>query len=32
MFYSKNIELLKYETINTEQKSDHSIIYAEFNI
>ena len=32
IFYSKNIELLKYETINTEQKSDHSIIYAEFNI
>ena len=32
IFYSNNIELLKYETINTEQKSDHSIIYAEFNI
>lgn len=32
MFYSNNIELLKYETVDAEQKSDHSIIYAEFNI
>ena len=27
-----NIELLKYATIDSEGKSDHSIIYAEFNI
>lgn len=32
IFYSNNIELLKFETINSENKSDHSIIYAEFNI
>lgn len=32
MFYSPNIELLKYETIDLEKKSDHSAIYAEFNI
>ena len=32
IFYSKNIQLLKYETIDLEGKSDHSAIYAEFNI
>ena len=32
IFYSKNIELLKYETIDSEKVSDHNIIYAEFNI
>lgn len=32
IFYSKNIELLKFETIDAEQKSDHSILYAEFDI
>ncbi len=32
IFYSPNIELLKYATIDSEGKSDHSIIYAEFNI
>jgi endonuclease/exonuclease/phosphatase family metal-dependent hydrolase len=32
MFYSNNIELLKYTTIDMEAKSDHSAIYAEFNI
>lgn len=32
IFYSSNIELLKYETVDAERKSDHSIIYAEFNI
>ena len=32
MFYSKNIQLLKYETIDLEGRSDHSAIYAEFNI
>ena len=32
IFYSNNIELLKFETIDSEQKSDHSIIYAEFDI
>ena len=32
IFYSNNIELLKYETVDSKQKSDHSIIYAEFNI
>lgn len=32
IFYSKNIKLLKYETIDSEKKSDHDMIYAEFNI
>lgn len=32
MFYSKNIQLLKYETVDLEEKSDHNAIYAEFNI
>lgn len=32
MFYSKNIQLLKYETIDMDSKSDHNAIYAEFNI
>lgn len=32
IFYSKNIQLLKYETVDLEGKSDHSAIYAEFNI
>lgn len=32
IFYSNNIKLLKYETIDSEGKSDHSAIYAEFNI
>lgn len=32
IFYSNNIKLLKYETIDSEQKSDHNIIYAEFDI
>lgn len=32
IFYSNNIELLRYETIDAQNKSDHSAIYAEFNI
>lgn len=32
IFYSNNIELLKYEIIDAQNKSDHSAIYAEFNI
>lgn len=32
IFYSNNIKLIKFETIDSEQKSDHSIIYAEFDI
>ena len=32
IFYSKNIQLLKYETIDMDSKSDHNAIYAEFNI
>lgn len=32
IFYSKNIQLLKYETVDLEGKSDHSAIYTEFNI
>ena len=32
IFYSNNIELIKHQTVNTEQASDHSIVYAEFNI
>ena len=31
MFYSKNIKVLKIETIST-QFSDHSAVYAEFEI
>lgn len=32
IFYSNNIELLTYKTIDVENKSDHNAIYAEFNI
>lgn len=32
MFYSKNVELLKYENIEANNISDHNAIYAEFNI
>lgn len=32
IFYSNNIKLQKYETVDVENKSDHSAIYAEFNI
>ncbi len=32
IFYSKNIELKKYETVDSNNKSDHSAIYAEFCI
>lgn len=31
IFYSKNIKLLKFETIKTEY-SDHSAVYAEFEV
>ena len=31
-FYSKNITLKKFETINSNMTSDHYAIYAEFNI
>ena len=31
IFYSKNIKLIKYETIKTEY-SDHSAVYAEFEV
>ena len=31
MFYSKNIKLLKMETIKTKY-SDHSAVYAEFEV
>ena len=32
IFYSSNIELLKFETIDAKQTSDHNAIYAEFDI
>lgn len=32
IFYSNNIDLIKYETVESEKKSDHNIVYAEFNI
>ena len=32
IFYSNNIDLLTYKTIDVENKSDHNAIYAEFNI
>ena len=32
IFYSDNIQLLTYKTIDSENKSDHSAIYAEYNI
>lgn len=32
MFYSDNVQLLNYKTIDVENKSDHNAIYAEFNI
>ena len=32
IFYSKNIKLNRYETVDTMGISDHSAIYAEFNI
>ena len=32
IFYSNNIKLLKYETVDAQNKSDHNAIYAEFNI
>lgn len=32
MFYSTNIHLRKFETINTNGVSDHNAIYAEFDI
>ena len=31
IFYSKNIKLLKFETIKTEY-SDHAAVYAEFEV
>lgn len=32
IFYSSNIKLLKFETVDVEKKSDHNAIYAEFDI
>lgn len=32
IFYSKNIELKNFKTIDANNTSDHSAIYAEFNI
>ena len=32
IFYSRNIELIKFETIDAKGTSDHSAIYTEFNI
>lgn len=32
IFYSENIELIKYETIDANGTSDHNAIYTEFNI
>ena len=32
IFYSKNITLKKFDTIDADGVSDHSAIYAEFNI
>lgn len=32
IFYSDNIKLLRFETIDVENKSDHNAIYAEFDI
>ena len=32
IFYSNNIDLIKYETVESEKKSDHNIVYSEFNI
>ena len=32
IFYSDNIKLLSYKTVDVENKSDHNAIYAEFDI
>ena len=32
LIFSNNIDLIKYETVESEKKSDHNIVYAEFNI
>ena len=32
IFYSKSVELIKYENIEANNISDHNAIYAEFNI